>query len=79
MTLLDYGNIVAMDHYVCTRSHEKGIIFTNSITDARMLAKLEVLLPQCTCKELIQSKGISVGWKHGNMKSMNQSIETYLR
>lgn len=68
-----------MDNYVCPKSHEKGIILTNSIMEAKRLEKLHALLPQCSCRELIQLKSISVGWKNGNMKLMSSSIETYMR
>jgi hypothetical protein len=79
MKLLGGGHFAAMDYHVCRDSHKKGIIITNSIEHAKKLEKLQRLLPQCNCKELIQLKGISVGWKNGNMKPMHRNIETYLR
>jgi len=57
---------------VCPNFHEKRIILTYSIMDAKRLEKLHPLLLQCACKELIESKGISVGWRNGKHEANEQ-------
>ena len=78
IVIIDCGHIPGMNFHVCRESHKRGIILTNSRVDAKKLEKLVRFLPQCECKDLIKSKGICVGWKNGNMKSMSDSIKDYL-
>ena len=70
------------NHNICGDSHKNGVILTNSIEQTKKLWKLVRLLLECACKQLIQSKGICVRWKDGNMKPMlrgqGRSIERFL-
>ena len=63
----------------CNESHKKGIIIENSRLEALRLEKLGKLLPPCHCKDVFESKGISVVWKEGNKVPMSNSIQEYLR
>ena len=65
--------------HVCNVSHKKWIIVANSRLEALRLEKLGKLLPPCHCKDVFESKGISVVWKEGNKVPMNNSIQEYLR
>jgi len=69
----------ANDVHACHISHKKGIIVAKSKLEAMRLEKLGELLPPCHCKEVFQSKGISVVWKQGNVVPMTRSIREYLR
>ena len=42
------------------------------------LWKLQQIVPNCPCKEMLKRKGVSVGWKHGNKRSMLKSVKSYL-
>ena len=68
----------ANDVHACEISHKKGIIVGKSKSEAMRLEKLGELLPPCYCKEVFQSKGISVLWKQGNVVPMRRTIRDYL-
>jgi hypothetical protein len=72
------GMYAANDVHACHESHRKGIIVAKSKLEAMRLEKLGELLPPCHCKDVFQSKGISVVWKQGNVVQMAMSIREYL-
>ena len=72
------GPLAKANLHSCNESHKKGIIKANSRLEALRLEKLGKLLPSCHCKDVFQSKGISVVWKEGNKVPMSNSIQEYL-
>ena len=62
----------------CSLDHSDGCFVTSSQDTAIGLWKLFPTLPNCTCKEVLQRKGVGVGWKNGNKRLMSKTVKAYL-
>jgi hypothetical protein len=64
---LSLGEAGLIGSNTCPPTHKLGIVVVSSKEEVRRLWKLMCIMPQCPCKEMVGQKGISVGWKLGNL------------